>query len=130
MKKRHSEEQTIRILRDAESHEVPIGEVCQQHNISEQRFYRWRDKYGGMEVADARLLKELKRKNAKPAFSAKETLSPTPTFNASSNADGITALSHRRPCEDMRRTSLAPSLCTSASAVKMVPCPAEDRLDR
>jgi transposase-like protein len=62
MKKRHSEKQIIRILRDAESHEVPIGEVCQQHNISEQRFYRWRDKYGGMEVADARLLKELKRK--------------------------------------------------------------------
>ena len=48
MKKRHSEEQIIRILREAETHEVPIREVCRQHNVSEQTFYRWRDTYGGM----------------------------------------------------------------------------------
>ena len=65
MKKRHSEEQIIRILREAEAQEVPIREVCRQHNISEQTFYRWRDKYGGMEVADARRLKELEAENAK-----------------------------------------------------------------
>lgn len=65
MKKRHSEEQIIRTLRDAESHEVPIREVCRQHNISEQTFYRWLDKFGGMEVADARRLKELETENAK-----------------------------------------------------------------
>lgn len=65
MKKRHSEEQIIRILREAEAQEVPIREVCRQHNISEQTFYRWRDKYGGMEVADARRLKDLEAENAK-----------------------------------------------------------------
>jgi len=65
MKKRHSEEQIIRILREAEAHEVPIREVCRQHNVSEQTFYRWRDKYGGMEVADARRLKDLEAENAK-----------------------------------------------------------------
>lgn len=65
MKKRHSEEQIIRILRDAELHAVPIRDLCKQHNISEQTFYRWRDKYGGMEVADARRLKELESENAK-----------------------------------------------------------------
>jgi putative transposase len=65
MKKRHSEEQIIRILREAEAQEVPIREVCRQHNISEQTFYRWRDKYGGMEVADARRLKDLETENAK-----------------------------------------------------------------
>lgn len=65
MKKRHSEEQIIRILRGAEAHEVPIREVCRQHNISEQTFYRWRDKYGGMDVADARRLKDLETENAK-----------------------------------------------------------------
>lgn len=59
MKKRHSEEQIIRILREAETKATPIRDVCKQHNISEQTFYRWRDKYGGMEVADARRLKEL-----------------------------------------------------------------------
>lgn len=65
MKKRHSEEQIIRILREAEGGNVPIRDVCKQHNISEQTFYRWRDKFGGMEVADARRLKELESENAK-----------------------------------------------------------------
>lgn len=65
MKKRHGEEQIIRILREAESKAVAISEICRQHNISEQTFYRWRDKYGGMEVADARRLKELEAENAK-----------------------------------------------------------------
>jgi putative transposase len=65
MKKRHSEEQIIRILREAEAHEVPIRDVCKQHNITEQTFYRWRNKYGGMDVAESRRLKELESENAK-----------------------------------------------------------------
>lgn len=52
-------------MREAELHAVPIRELCKRHNISEQTFYRWRDKYGGMEVADARRLKELESENAK-----------------------------------------------------------------
>jgi len=51
MKERHSEEQTIRILREAEAHADPGGMPPAQH--SEQTFYRWRDKFGAMEVADA-----------------------------------------------------------------------------
>lgn len=65
MKKRHSEEQIIRILRAAESRELPIKDVCRQHNITEQTLYRWRNKYGGMDVAEARRLKELESENAK-----------------------------------------------------------------
>ena len=65
MKKRHSEEQVIRILREAETNEVPIRDVCRQHNITEQTFYRWRNKYGGMDVAESRRLKELESENAK-----------------------------------------------------------------
>ena len=65
MKKRHSEEQIIRILREAESRELPIKDVCRQHNITEQTLYRWRNKYGGMDVAEARRLKELESENAK-----------------------------------------------------------------
>ena len=38
--------------------------MCRQHNISEQTFYRWKKKYGGMELADARRLKELEKENA------------------------------------------------------------------
>lgn len=39
--------------------------MCRRHNVSEQTFYGWRDKYGGMEVADARRLKDLETENAK-----------------------------------------------------------------
>ena len=65
MKKRHSEEQIIRILREAEKNQVPIREVCKQHNITEQTLYRWRNKYGGMDVADARRLKDLESENSR-----------------------------------------------------------------
>lgn len=57
MKKRHREEQIIRILRGAGLQAVPIPDPCKRHNVPERIFYRWRDKYGGMEVADARPLK-------------------------------------------------------------------------
>ena len=65
MKKRHSEEQIIRILREAEKNQIPIREVCKQHNITEQTLYRWRNKYGGMDVADARRLKDLESENSR-----------------------------------------------------------------
>ena len=64
MKKRHSEEQIIRILREAETNQIPIREVCRQHNITEQTLYRWRNKYGGMDVPEARRLKDLESENA------------------------------------------------------------------
>ncbi len=65
MKKSHREDQIIRILREAEAREVPIRDVCKQHNISEQTFFRWRNTYGGMDVAEARRPKELEAENAK-----------------------------------------------------------------
>ena len=64
MKKRHSEEQIIRILRETETNQIPIREVCRQHNITEQTLYRWRNKYGGMDVSEARRLKDLESENA------------------------------------------------------------------
>lgn len=65
MKKRHSEEQIIRIRGEAEAREVPIRDVCKQHNISEQTFFCWRNTYGGMDVAEARLLQDPEAENAK-----------------------------------------------------------------
>lgn len=63
MKKRFTDEQIIGILREAESREVATVELCRRHNITEQTFYRWRNKFGGMEVADARRLKDLESEN-------------------------------------------------------------------
>jgi putative transposase len=64
-KKRHQEEQIIRILREAERGDKTIGEVCREHAITDQTFYRWRKKYGGMEIAEARRLRELERENGR-----------------------------------------------------------------
>ncbi len=60
---RFSEEQIIGILKEAET-AGNIRSVCREHNITEQTFYRWRNKYGGMDVSEARKLRELERENA------------------------------------------------------------------
>lgn len=62
-RKRFSEEQIIRILQEAESG-MSARDICRKHDIAEQTFYRWKSKYGGMEVAEAKRLKELERENA------------------------------------------------------------------
>ena len=61
---RFSEEQIIGILKE---HQVGLGakELCRKHGISDATFYKWRSKYGGMEVSDARRLKTLETENAK-----------------------------------------------------------------
>ena len=61
---RFSEEQIIGILKE---HQAGLGakELCGKHGISDATFYRWRSKYGGMEVSDARRLKTLESENAK-----------------------------------------------------------------
>ena len=59
---RFSEEQIIGILKSAQAMGSIRG-VCREHNITEQTFYRWRRKYGGMEVSDARQLRALEREN-------------------------------------------------------------------
>ena len=61
--KSHSTEEVIRILRQADGGQAAQA-VCREHNIFEQTFYRWKKKYGGMELADARRLKELEKENA------------------------------------------------------------------
>ncbi len=62
-RKRFSEEQIIGILKAAEV-TGNIRSACKEHNVSEQTFYRWRNKYGGMEVSEAKKLRELERENA------------------------------------------------------------------
>ena len=61
--KTHSTEEIIRILRQADGGETAQA-ICREHNISEQTFYRWKKKYGAMELADAKRLKELEKENA------------------------------------------------------------------
>ena len=60
---RFSEEQIIGILKAAEV-AGNIRSVCREHNLTEQTFYRWRRKYGGMEISEAKKLREFERENA------------------------------------------------------------------
>ncbi len=60
--KRYSEEQIIRILKEVESGKS-VAQVCRKYGVSEQSVYRWRTKYGGMDVAELRRLKELEEEN-------------------------------------------------------------------
>jgi putative transposase len=62
-RRRHTTEEIIRILRKADGEQTVEG-VCREANISEQTFYRWRRKYGRMEMADAKRFKELENENA------------------------------------------------------------------
>ena len=60
--KRHTTEEKIRILRDADGGKNIVG-VCKEKNISEQTFHRWKRKFGMMEIPEARRLKELEKEN-------------------------------------------------------------------
>lgn len=62
---KYSEEQIISILREAVKGEQTITVICRAHSISENTFYKWRQKYGGLEVADAKRLRELEKENAR-----------------------------------------------------------------
>ena len=61
---RFSEEQIIAILREQEAG-AKTADVCRKHGVSDSTFYKWKAKYGGMEVSDARRLKTLEDENAK-----------------------------------------------------------------
>ena len=64
MKRRLNEEQIIGILREQEAGGA-VKEIARRHGISEQSFYRWKAKYGGMEVSEARRLRDLEVENGK-----------------------------------------------------------------
>lgn len=64
MKKRFTEEQIIRVLKEHEAG-GKTADLCRKHGISEATFYKWKSKFGGMDVSDARRLKQLEAENAK-----------------------------------------------------------------
>ena len=61
---RFTEEQIIGILREQEAG-IPVADLCRKHGLSSPTFYRWKAKYGGMDVSEARRLKALEDENAK-----------------------------------------------------------------
>jgi len=63
-KSRFSEEQIIGFIKEAEAG-MPVAQLCRKHGFSDASFYKWRTKFGGMDVSEARRLRELEGENAK-----------------------------------------------------------------
>ncbi len=61
---RFTEEQIVAILREQEAG-VATAEVCRKHGVSSATFYKWKAKYGGLEVSDAKRLKALEDENGR-----------------------------------------------------------------
>ena len=61
--KGHTTEEIIRILREADGGK-DLETVCRQHNVSAASFYRWRKKFGGMELKGVRKYRQLERRTA------------------------------------------------------------------
>ena len=61
---RFTEEQIIAILAEQERG-MKTAEVCRKHGISQNTFYKWKSKFGGLDVSDARKLKSLETENAR-----------------------------------------------------------------
>ena len=61
-KTRFTEEQIVKILQQQEAG-IKVGEICREHGISDQTFYNWKAKYGGMTVSELRRMKALEMEN-------------------------------------------------------------------
>ena len=64
MKKRFSEEQIIGFLKEADGG-MPVVELCRKHGFSDASYYKWKAKFSGMDVSDAKRLKALEEENNK-----------------------------------------------------------------
>jgi putative transposase len=64
-RKRFSEEQIVRIVREAERPDRSVAEVARAHGVGENTIYRWRQKYAGLSVPETRRLRELEQENSR-----------------------------------------------------------------
>jgi transposase-like protein len=62
-KSRFSEQQMVKILREADKR--PVAQVAKKHGISEQTIYQWRKRFGKLEAVDVKRLRQLEQENAK-----------------------------------------------------------------
>ena len=63
-KSRFSESEIVAILKEVEAG-LKVAEVCRKHGISEPTYYSWKSKYGGLEVAELRRIRELEAEHSK-----------------------------------------------------------------
>ena len=110
---RFSEEQIIGILKEQESG-VPVADLCRKHGVSDASIYKWKAKYGGMEVSEAKRLRALEEENAKlkrmlaeaiagqcrpEGSSGKEVVAPAAERKAVAHLMEHHGMSERRACK-------------------------------
>lgn len=64
-KKRFREEQIVAVLQEVERGSRTIAEVCKERGVSEQTYYRWRQRYGGLQPSEIRRLRDLEQENSR-----------------------------------------------------------------
>jgi putative transposase len=64
-KSQFTDDQIVSILQQVEKGDQKIAEVCREHNISENTFYRWRTRFGGMNTQEAARVRDLEKENAR-----------------------------------------------------------------
>ena len=109
---RFTEEQIIGILREQEAG-IPVADLCRKHGLSSPTFYKWKAKYGGMDVSEARRLKALEDENAKlkrmladsmvdnvalKDLLGKKVVTPAAHRAAAAHLQSAYAMSERRAC--------------------------------
>lgn len=62
--KRFTEEQIVAVLKEADAG-AKTADLCRRHGVSEQTFYRWKARYGGLEVSELRRLRQLQDENSR-----------------------------------------------------------------
>jgi putative transposase len=85
-RKRFSEEQIMAILKEHEAG-VPVSELCRKHGVSDASIYEWKAKFGGMEVSEAKRLKQLEDENARLRLLADAMLDHTAWKDLGKNGD-------------------------------------------
>src|SRR6201996_7598592 len=95
-KSRFTEEQIIKVLKEHAAG-LSASDVCRKHGISDATFYKWRSRYGGMEVSDARRLKALEDENRRLKKLLAETM-----LDASTLKEMLGKNFYAPPCEKRR----------------------------
>ena len=126
--KTHSTEEIIRILRQADGGETAQS-ICREHNISEQTFYRWKKKYGDMELADAKRLKALEKENAELKKMLAESMLENRVLKEVNKKNGEPCATEngRRPCRCSATVLGAQGLSLSGHGPVDLPIHAETR---